>query len=108
MRVFGEYKEKIGECSGGRVKGGRPKMVWLVCGESKEKIDECSGGRANGGRARQLTVLQVFGKSKEKNGKCSGRSAKGGRASKSLVSRRRRLANVLAGEPRVADRRRFG
>jgi hypothetical protein len=52
------------------------------------------------------TVWQVFAKSKEKIGDCSGRRVKGGRArqfGKSLASQRRRLAIVLAGEPRVAE-----
>ncbi len=58
----------------------------------------------------RVTVLRVIGKSKEKIGKCSGRRAKGGRSSQfceSLASQRRRLVNVLAGVPRVADRNSF-
>ena len=52
------------------------------------------------------TVSQVIGKSTEKIGKCSGGRAKGSRSRQfceSLASQRRRLANVLAGVPRVAD-----
>ncbi len=52
------------------------------------------------------TVSQVIGESPEMIGKCFGGRTKGGRSRqfcKSLASQRRRLANVLAGGPRLAD-----
>ncbi len=53
-----------------------------VIGESKEKlVNVLMGGRAKGGRSRQFC--------------------------KSLASQRRRLANVLAGGSRVAERDSF-
>ena len=57
-----------------------------------------------------VTVSRVIGKSKEKIGKSSGGRAKGGRSRQfceSLASQRRRLVNILAGVPRVADRHSF-
>ena len=57
-----------------------------------------------------VTVSRVIGKSKEKIGKSSGGRAKGGRSRQfceSLASQRRRLVNILAEVPRVADRHSF-
>ncbi len=51
-------------------------------------------------------VSQVIGKSTEKISKCFGGRTKSGRSRQfcgSLASQRRRLANVLAGGPRLAD-----
>jgi hypothetical protein len=58
----------------------------------------------------RVADLRVFGKSKEKIGECSGGRVEGGGSKqfrKSLASQRRRLANVLAGGPRVADQDSF-
>ncbi len=54
LQVFCKSKEKIGDCSGERAKGGRPETVLRVIGKSKEKIGECSGGRAKDGRSGSL------------------------------------------------------
>ena len=52
MRVIGESKEKIGIVFWREVQGCQSETVLQVFSKSKEKIGECSGGRIKVDRAR--------------------------------------------------------
>ncbi len=54
LQVKGEDLQSVWRES----QGWQSKMVWQVFGKSKEKIGDCSGGRAKGGRAREEVVAK--------------------------------------------------
>ena len=66
LQVIGKSKEKIGKCSGGRVKGGRARQFCKSLVSLRRRLANVLAG------VPRVADLQVIGESKEKIGKCSG------------------------------------